>query len=110
MPFKLTLTQIQAAIAAHDLRTYEGWNAACAALLADGSNWTGIKQNGGLIVKIDGHICGCADDGRSDAVYSEDDLFDFDSSAGVGEAWDGVNPTSNCAELESPSFMTLRHE
>lgn len=108
--YKLTAEEVANAIAGHDLRTYRGWKAAATALLADAPEWTGIKQVGGFVLKVDGNVCGCAEYNDANAVYSQDDLFDFDNSAWGTDSWDGTDAEENCRDLQRPVFVALNHE
>lgn len=115
--FSLTAKQVQAAIAGHDLRTYEGWIAAARAILADAPALTGITegQTRQVVLKVDfdGNTDVCAYwDEKHDGVYDEEYLSDFDSSAWDDDAqsWDGVPVEQNIAVLTNPVFVTFRHE
>lgn len=115
MTYSLTQEQIKAAISGKDLRTYNGWIAAAQALLSDAPEWTAIAQESGCYtvkVNVGGEfgIFDCAKyTGNPDAVYSEEDLGDFDNSAWNGESWDGLSAEENVASLTTPVFVTLRH-
>ena len=113
--YHLTDEQVLRAIDAHDLRTYEGWLAAAAALLADAPEWTAIQDaSAGLYVAkvaIDGKagIFSLAEHADPSALYSVDECGDFDSTAWNGQAWDGVPVEQNLRVLQKPVFVHLKH-
>ena len=113
--YSLSEAQIQAAVGSKDLRTFKGWIEAAQALLKDAPVWTAIVQAGGaFIVKGDPEygrtIFHCESrESLAQAVYSSDDLVDFDLSAWVGDSWDGLDAAANVKALTSPVFVSLRH-
>ena len=113
--YSLSEAQIQAAVGSKDLRTFKGWIEAAQALLKDAPVWTAIVQAGGaFIVKGDPEygrtIFHCESrESLAQAVYSSDDLVDFDLSAWVGDSWDGLDAAANVKALTNPVFVSLRH-
>lgn len=114
--YALTPEQVQAAIAGHDLRTYNGWIAAARAILADAPALTGITEGteGQVVLKVD--FDGKTDvyaywDEKRDGRYDEEYLSDFDRSAWDSDtqSWDGVPVEQNIAVLTNPTFVTFCH-
>ncbi|MFZ7336102.1 hypothetical protein ACLS0R_07500 [Comamonas jiangduensis] len=115
--YSLTHEQVQAAIAGHDLRTYDGWLAAASALLADAPALTGITEGnkGQVVLKVD--FDGNVDvypywDEKRDGIFYEEYLSDFDRSAwdDQTQSWDSVPVEENIAVLINPVFVTLRQQ
>ena len=111
--YSLTDGQVQLAISGHDLSTYIGWMAAVRALLKHAPDWVAIKHGDeGYTVAIDGDVFALAAQAGGDAaIYDEDLLIDFDSSAWDSKLgyWEGAEQAL-AGNLANPVFVTLQHE
>lgn len=83
------------------------------ALLKYAPDWVAIKHGDeGYTVALDGYVFALAAKVDGDAaIYGEDLLIDFDSSAWDSKLgyWDGAEQAL-AGNLANPDFVTLQHE
>lgn len=107
---------VHAAIAGHDLGTFNGWTSAAIALLQDKPARTALKDasNVGYMVLIEGDLIAVPANEDGSLTYVMDGDFpvgscDVDPNAWNSErqCWDCSNPDQDTLTLTAPVFVTL---
>lgn len=103
--------QLKAALAGHDLTTFDGWMAACRALLAGWPDWTGLrdKSGTGYLVTVGGEVFAAPMCEHARDPHLVGDLITLDRGlwSESHRCWEGSTPEACAATLQEPEFLAL---